>query len=121
MIRFRFLDLLLFALLFIFVNAFPVDLITSDYTVRLILRIGLRLLLLAYDIYLLIKNRINIFKFANYRRGLLFIPFILVCFSNLIAASISKVPMTYVADPLNVSLLCLYHIVGVIIEELLFR
>lgn len=119
--RFKFLDLLLFALLFVFVNAFPVDLITADINVRLILRISLRLLLLGYDIYLLIKNRINIFKFANYRRGLLFLPFILVCFSNLIAAGISQTPMAYVVDPVYLSLICVYHLVGVVIEELLFR
>ena len=60
--KFRFLDLVLFALLFVFVNAFPIDLITADVTLRLILRIALRCLLLGYDIYLLIKNRINIYS-----------------------------------------------------------
>lgn len=119
--RFKFLDLLLFALLFIFVNAFPVDLITADVTLRLILRITLRSLLLGYDIYLLIKNRINIFKFANYRRALLFIPFLLVCFSNLIAAGIASAPMMYVAEPVYLILICIYHLIGIIIEELLFR
>ena len=119
--KFKFLDLLLFVLLFIFVNAFPIDLITADITLRLILRIVLRSLLLGYDIYLLIKHRINIFKFANYKRALLFVPFILVCFSNLIAAGISQAPMMYVAEPLYVVLICVYHLIGIIIEEFLFR
>ena len=119
--KFKFLDLLLFVLLFVFVNAFPIDLITADITLRLILRIVLRSLLLGYDIYLLIKHRINIFKFANYKRALLFVPFILVCFSNLIAAGISQAPMMYVAEPLYVVLICVYHLIGIIIEEFLFR
>ena len=119
--KFKFLDLLLFVLLFVFVNAFPIDLITADITLRLILRIVLRSLLLGYDIYLLIKHRINIFKFANYKRALLFAPFILVCFSNLIAAGISQAPMMYVAEPLYVVLICVYHLIGIIIEEFLFR
>ena len=119
--KFKFLDLVLFALIFVFVNAFPVDLITADITIRLILRIALRTLLLGYDIYLLIKNRINIFKFANYKRGLLFLPFLLVCFSNMIAAAIAKAPVIYLDEPLFVVLVCVYHLIGVIIEELLFR
>ena len=119
--KFKFLDLVLFALLFVFVNAFPIDLITADVTLRLILRIALRCLLLGYDIYLLIKNRINIFKFANYKRALLFIPFLLVCFSNIFAALISGANFFYVDQPLHVVLMCVYHLVGVIIEEILFR
>ena len=119
--KFKFLDLVLFALIFVFVNAFPVDLITADITIRLILRIALRTLLLGYDIYLLIKNRINIFKFANYKRGLLFLPFLLVCFSNMIASAIAKAPVIYLDEPLFVVLVCIYHLIGVIIEELLFR
>ena len=87
--RFRFLALFLFALLFIFVNSFPVDLLPIAPIWQFTLQICFRALLLGYDIYLLWKFRINIFKFANYKRGLLFLPFVLICFSNIIAAGIA--------------------------------
>ena len=69
--RFRFIDIALFALTFIFVNAFPVDLLPLDIVGQLAVRIGLRVILLAYYIYTLWRRRINIFRFANYRRVLL--------------------------------------------------
>ena len=58
--RFRFYDLLLFALLFVFVAAFPVDLIPVDLTYQLLVRIGLRALLLTFYIYLIVKNKMKI-------------------------------------------------------------
>ena len=120
--RFRFIDIALFALTFIFVNAFPVDLLPLDIVGQLAVRIGLRVILLAYYIYTLWRRRINIFRFANYRRVLLFVPFLLVCFSNIIAAGIAGLPFTAVTvDPLYLSLIIVYHLVGVTIEEFLFR
>ncbi len=119
--RFRFVDLLLFALLFIFVNSFPIDLITSDVLIRLLIRIGLRLLLLGYDIYIIWKNRINIFKFANYRNVGLFVPFILICFSNIIAAALAGVNFELSFNPAMLSLTIIYYLLGVILEEFLFR
>ena len=119
--RFRFLDLFLFALLFIFVNSFPVDLLPIAPIWQLTLQICFRALLLGYDIYLLWKFRINIFKFANYKRGLLFLPFILICFSNIIAAGIAGREFVLLADQTFLPLIILYHLLGVIIEEFLFR
>ena len=85
--KFRLSDLLIFCLLFIFVVAFPVDLIPVDLIYKLVIQIGLRLLILSYYIYICIRSRINLFKFYNWKRLLLFTPFLLACFSNLIAAS----------------------------------
>ena len=119
--RFKFLDLLLFALLFIFVTSFPIDLITTNEYVRLGIRIALRSLLLAYDIYILWKNRINIFKFANYRNVGLFIPFILICFSNIFAALFAGSNFVLNVEPLRLVLVIIYYLLGVILEEFLFR
>ena len=119
--RYKFSDLLLAILLFVFVNAFPVDLLQVDLIWQLTIQTGLRLLLLAYFIYILIRNRINLFKFANYRRGLLFIPFLLVCFSNIIAALIAGSEFTFQVDAPYLSVLIIYHLFGVIIEEIVFR
>ena len=119
--RFRFVDLLLFALLFIFINSFPIDLITSDELIRLLIRIGLRLLLFGYDIYIIWKNRINIFKFANYRNVGLFVPFLLICFSNIIAAALAGVNFELSVNPTMLSLTIIYYLLGVILEEFLFR
>ena len=86
--KFRLIDILIFALLFIFVAAFPVDLIPIDAIYKLVIQIGLRLLILGYYIYIIAINRINIFRFYNWKRLLLFVPFLLICFSNLIASGI---------------------------------
>lgn len=119
--RFRFVDLLLFALLFIFINSFPIDLITTDELTRLLIRIGLRALLLGYDIYVIWRNRINIFKFANYRNVGLFLPFVLICFSNIIAASIAGLNFTVSVNSVMLPLIIIYYLLGVILEEFLFR
>ena len=63
--KFRLVDVLVFALLFIFVAAFPVDLIPIDAIYKLVIQIGLRLLILGYYIYIIIINKINVFKFYN--------------------------------------------------------
>lgn len=119
--KFRFLDILLFALLFIFINSFPVDLFNISYLYQLIIKIGLRFLLVLYYIYILWSNRINIFKFANYRRGLLFLPFIVICFSNLIACGISGAKLGVGSSSTIIILITIYHLFGVMCEEFLFR
>ena len=120
--KFKFSDILLFSLLFIFVSAFPVDLFPIEYSYQLLIQISLRLLLLGYYIYLCFKNHINIFKFYNYKRLLLFIPFLLVSFSNLIASGIAGGygnPITM--DGGVFSLLIIFHLLVAITEEFLFR
>lgn len=120
--RFRFLDVLLFALLFIFVKSFPVDLFELEFMQKELIKLGLRVLLLTYYIYILWKNRINIFKFANYKRALYFIPFLLACFSNLIALSVAQstvLPSLYSVDCIVV--LTINVVLSAILEEFLFR
>ena len=120
--KFRLIDILLFSLVFIFVNAFPVDLLPLEYIGEIYVKIALRFVLLLYYCYVLWRKRINIFKFANYKRVLLFAPFVLVCFSNIIAASIAGLSFNVGAvDPLYISLIVVYHLFGVIVEEFLFR
>lgn len=120
--KFRISDLLIFALLFIFVAAFPVDLFPIEETYRLIIRISLRLLILAYYIYICYVNRINIFKFYNLRNMLLFIPFLLACFSNLIAAGIdSGFTGLLMYSNVNLALIIIYYFLGAVVEEFLFR
>lgn len=87
--RFKFVDILLFVLVFIFVAAFPFDLLPLDFTLRLAVQVGLRFLLVAYYIYIIIKYKIKIFGIANIKNLLLCIPFFLVSFSNLTASLIA--------------------------------
>ena len=120
--KFRFTDLLVFALLFIFVAAFPVDLFHIEETYKLLIQISLRLLILVYYIYICFVNRINIFKFYNLRRLLLFFPFLLARFSNLIAFGLdgaNAIGSTMSSGYL--SLFIIYHFLGAIVEEFLFR
>ena len=119
--RFKFLDLVLFILLFIFVAAFPVNLITSDPAYQLLIQIGLRLLILAYYIYLIVKNHIKIFKIANIRNALLCLPFAIIGLSNIFAA-LAEGGFTF--NPLDggyITLIIIYHLISVSIEEIVFR
>ena len=120
--RFRLSDILIFTLLFIFVVAFPVDLLPLNATYKLIVQIGLRLLILAYYIYIFIRARYNIFKFYNWKRLLLFTPFLLASFSNLIASAIDGGYGGYVTyTNLYLALLIIFHLLVAILEEFLFR
>ena len=120
--KFRLIDILIFALLFVFVAAFPVDLIPIDAIYKLIIQIGLRLLILGYYIYIIIINRINIFRFYNWKRLLLFAPFLLACFSNLIASAIDHgYPGITTMSDAYLSLLIVFHLLTAIVEEILFR
>lgn len=120
--KFRFSDLLIFALLFIFVAAFPVDLFQIDERYKLIIHISLRLLILGYYIYVCCVNIINIFKFQNLKRALLFVPFLLASFSNLIAYGLDgarSVGISWGGDYL--ALVIVDHFLIAIVEEFLFR
>ena len=86
--RFKFSDLLLFILIFIFVVAFPVDLLPFDVFYQNLVVIGLRSMLVAYYIYIIIKYKIKIFGIANIKNLLLCIPFCLIAFSNFTASFI---------------------------------
>lgn len=120
--RFKLSDVLVFALLFVFVIAFPVDLFPISGFYKLLIQIGLRILILIYYIFLLIVNRINIFKFYNWKRMVLFTPFLLACFSNLIASAIDGgISGIITMDSSYFILLIIYHLLVAILEEFLFR
>ena len=120
--RFRLTDILIFTLLFIFVIAFPVDRFDIAPIYKLVIQIGLRLLILAYYIYIFIRARYNIFKFYNWKRLLLFTPFLLASFSNLIASGIDGGYGGYITmDGAYFALLIIFHLLVAILEEFLFR
>lgn len=120
--KFRVSDILIFCLLFIFAVAFPVDLFQIPSIYKLVIQISIRLLILAYYIYICIINNVNIFTFYNWKRLLLFTPFLLACFSNLIASGLEGgVSGVITMDNTYLSLLIVYHFVTAIVEEFLFR
>lgn len=120
--RFKRIDIIIFILLFIFVAAFPVDLFHISELYRLLIRIGLRFLILIYYIYICVVNRVNIFKFYNWKRLLLFTPFLLASFSNLIASGIDGGYGGYITmSDGYFSLLIIFHFLGAVVEEFLFR
>ena len=119
--RFRFSDLLLFVLIFIFVAAFPVDLIPVSLFYQLLIRIGLRLMLLAYYIYIIIKNKMKVFGVANIINVLLCIPFVLISFSN-ITASLIDGGFSGINEETNVFIAkVIMTILIAISEEIVFR
>lgn len=119
--RIKFSDLLLFILLFIFVAAFPVDLINVDLEYKILIQIGLRVLLLVFYIYLIIKNRMKIFGMANLMNILMFLPFLLACFSNMIASSIDGGFSGVQYSPTIIALYSLLMLVVALSEEIVFR
>jgi len=119
--RFKISDLLIFVLLFIFAAAFPVDRFNIADVYKVLIQIGLRLLIIVYYVYIIGKNRIKIFGMANYKNILLCIPFLLACFSNMIASKIdgTVTGVRMSGDLLAVSIvLCLLIAVT---EEIVFR
>ena len=114
-------DLLIFILLFIFVAAFPVDLIKVDLMYQLLIQIGLRCLLLTFYIYLIIKNKIKIFGVASWRHILMCLPFLLATVSNIIASSIDGGFTMVSLSPTLVGLYSLLIFLIAVSEEIVFR
>lgn len=119
--RFRFSDLLLFILIFIFVAAFPVDLIPVAPIYQLAIIVGLRGLLVAYYIYIIIKYRIKVFGIANIKNLLLCLPFFLVAASNMIAAGIDGGFNGVFDSPWVLVLNTIYTLFIAVSEEIVFR
>ena len=119
--RFRLSDLLLFALLFVFIAAFPVDLIPIDLTYQILVRIGLRALLITYYIYIIYKYRIKIFGIANIKNLLLCLPFFIICGSNFVASSIVGGFAGPTMGALDLSLYIVYTLMIAVSEEIVFR
>ena len=119
--RFNYRDLLLFVLIFIFVAAFPVDLLPITYPYKLLVLIGLRLMLLGYYVYIIAKNRIKIFGIANIKNLLLCVPFVLISFSNIIATSIDGEFVGITEEPLVMAFATTLTLLTAITEEIIFR
>ena len=119
--RFSFYDLLIYALLFVFVVAFPVDLIPIAFIYQQVIRLSLRVLLLVYFGYIIYKNRIKIFGISNKVNLLLCIPFIAIAFSNMIAASIDGGFMGQSTSNSMFVINIAITFISVIIEEIVFR
>lgn len=119
--RFKFIDVLLYTLVFIFVAAFPIDLIPVSEVYKGVILIGLKLFLLGVYIWIIAKNRIKIFGIASYSTILLCIPFFIACFSNMIASKIDGTvgPITMSGSMLAINIvICALTAVT---EEILFR
>lgn len=119
--RFKFSDILLYVLIFIFVNAFPVELLRLNEELTLLIHILLRGLLVAFYIYLLVRERINIFKFTNYKNLLLFLPFLLAVCSNFIALAFGGSTNIPSKSTLWLIMMAVYFLFGVFCEEFVFR
>ena len=117
----RFNDLLINILLFIFVAAFPVNLIPVGELYQCVISLFLRLLLLTFYIYIIIRNRRKVFGLANFKNLLFCIPLFIVCFSNAIATKISG---NIVPTNMSVSLFIVYALLALLTainEEIVFR
>lgn len=114
-------DLLIYLLIFIFVVCLPVDLLRLPVEVELTILISLRVTLLAFYIYVILKNKIKIFGNNSIKELLIFLPFFLICFSNVFASLIYGGFVGPSSNGLVLFLKILLCLFGAILEEILFR
>lgn len=119
--RFRFSDILLFALLFVFVAAFPYDLLPLDIVYLYLVRIGLRLLIIAYYVYIIFKYKIKIFGVTNFINLLLCLPFFIVSISNFTASWLFGGFNGVSMSPAVMTLSTVLTLLTAISEEIVFR
>lgn len=120
--RFKFLDILLFVLLLVFVSCFPYDRLGLSYLIEKILAIGFRLCVLAYYLYIIVKNQIKVFGISNRRNIIICIPFLIACFSNMIAFKIDG--GTFYKETINFPVFfveVLLVFISALLEEIVFR
>lgn len=120
--RFNLLDTILFSLMLIFVSCFPYSRLGIGLLYQNIIAIGLRLLVLTYYIYIIYRNRIKIFGIANIKNILICIPFLLACFSNLIAYKIDggQLLSPHINTPIFITEIVVVFL-STVLEEIVFR
>lgn len=115
------IDVLIYLLLFIFVVCLPIDLLKTGIVVELIIKISVRLILLLFYFYIIHKREGNIFYRLTFKEFILFLPFFIICFSNIFASLIDG-GFNYVkTDGVVLFLgivLCLFT---ALLEEIVFR
>lgn len=120
--RFKFIDILLFVLLLIFTSCFPYDKLGLSLLYQNIIAIGLKLLVLIYYIYVIYKNNIKVFGIANLKSILVCLPFLIACFSNLIAFKIDGGQLvSYKIDSSLFAVQIVLVLMSAILEEIVFR
>lgn len=119
--RFKYIDIVLFILLFVFITAFPVDLIPVDPIWRSVIEIGLSIIVLTYLCYVINRKGAKVFGVSNLRNLLFCIPFILASCSNLLSALIDGGKLAVTVDPLFFVLASIHTLLVCINEEIIFR
>lgn len=119
--KLQLIDLLIYILLFIFVVSLPVDLLRIELAYELIIRIGLRVILLIFFIYVIWKNKIKVFGNSTFKELLIFLPFFIICFSNIFASLIGGGFDIVKSSGLVLFLEILLCLVGAVLEEIVFR
>ena len=120
--RFNLLDTILFSLMLIFVSCFPYSRLGIELIYQNIIAIGLRLLVLIYYIYIIYRNRIKIFGIANIKNILICVPFLIACFSNLIAYKIDggQLISPRINTPIFITDIIIVFLTA-LLEEIVFR
>ena len=119
--KLQLIDLLIYILLFIFVVSLPVELLNIGLSFELLIKIGLRLALLAFFIYVILKNKIKIFGQSTFKELLIFLPFFIICFSNIFASLIGGGFNFVKSSGLNLFLGIVLCLVSAVLEEIVFR
>ena len=119
--KMRLIDILIYLLLFILVISFPVDLLKLPYFANFLIHIGLRLILLVFYIFKIRQNKIKIKSDKTIKEMLIFLPFFLICFSNIFASLFTGGFTFSSPDVLILVLQILLCFISAILEEIIFR
>ena len=107
-------NLLIYIILF-------VDLLNLSFAITLTIQIVVRLALLGFYIYIIWKNKVNIFNGSAFKEIIIFLPFFLICFSNIFASLIGGGFNFVKSSGLILLLQIVLCLVGAILEEIVFR
>ena len=113
--------LLIYILLFVFVVCLPIDLLNLSFAITLTIQIVVRLALLGFYIYVIWTNKVKIFKGGAFKELIIFLPFFLICFSNIFASLIGGGFKFVKSSGLILFLQIVLCLVGAILEEIVFR
>ena len=115
------IDILIYLLLFICIISLPVGWLKLPLLYELIILIGVRLLLLGIFIYKICKNKIKVFGNCAIKELLIFLPFFLICFSNIFASLFGGGFLLSETTILILFLQIFLCLLSAILEEIVFR
>jgi membrane protease YdiL (CAAX protease family) len=118
----RWYDIALLIALFLLTSSLPFSLFIANAEIAYWLKVSLRILFLVFAYFYIKKNSLEKPRLSKPgKECFLFLPFILICFSNFFAAWIDNQTVNTVSSPLPLLKDALFYMLVSLGEELVFR